>query len=339
MKILPKILKRNSTGADTKVETKKNEEAKGSVASETDAFTPSEGTEEAKPKTSGLAWAATGVLGATTATAAAMTVAHIAGAPGLAGKVAAAAALGGGLAVGWAASDVASGVAHHALDNYFTKDTPLLGKIVDSFQNHHNSPSMENGTFFENIAPPAAVGTVFGLATIGGVALMGAAAAPALAIAGAAGFGLSMALGGAFTQGSHRWSHMENPPKIAEVTQKLKLSIKPEEHDLHHSGTYEGDYALVNGWSNKWLNGALRKWETVIEKVTGARPASWDNPDVERWARGEIDKEEFAALRQEKIEKGEIVPPGGLLDDFPKLVQMRNDRHAAWDARRDAKKS
>ena len=291
-------------------------------------------TEEGPKKSSVVVAAA---LGASSLATLALAALYISRAPGVAAKVAATAMLGGGMIAGWATADVASGVAHHALDNYFTKDTPLIGGVAESFQGHHDSPSLEEGSLLDNIAEPAMVGIALNLATIAGLAL-GGGSLPVLATAGLAGLGLTFGLGGAFTQASHRWSHMEEPPKLAQIAQKLNLSMTRDQHDAHHSGSYDKDYAIVTGWSNNLLNSALRKWEVIIEKTTGVRPGSWDNPDVERLAKGEITKDEFEVLRSEKMESGELVSYGGHLEQFPAMMEVRNQRRQEWDARRAAKK-
>jgi ubiquitin-conjugating enzyme E2 variant len=102
--------------------------------------------------------------------------------------------------------------------------------------------------------------------------------------------------GGAFlAQGSHRWTHEKNPPRIAGVLQKLGLMQTREQHGVHHKMPWSDNYCIVNGMWNPLLTKThfFRKWEKMIHTVTGAEPHCWKDPGVKAFALGQISEDEF----------------------------------------------
>ncbi len=231
-------------------------------------------------------------LGRTCQAAALVTAARIglqiAAAPGIAGKVAAGAMTLGAAAAGLVAADFASGVFHWSVDNYPNADTPLIGSTARSFQDHHRSSGMDETSVWKNILPSTAVFT-----------------APMVGLAaftphyGLAAFGLAFTGGGVLAQASHRWAHMQNPPGLARVLQKLRVSQSAENHDRHHQAPFDEHYCIVNGS----LNGILARtnfWrhaERGVYKLTGAEPRSWEDPIVKEMALGKLSRAEALERR------------------------------------------
>lgn len=228
------------------------------------------------------------VLGAACVASGAITagriVADVASTPGLAGKVALGAGAVAAAAAGLVAADFASGVFHWTIDNYPDKDTPIVGKLAEDFQNHHQASGMDHVSVWENIAP-AAGAFVLPLAGL-------AAFTPHPILAAA---GLTFTGGAVLAQASHRWSHMTSPPTAARFLQKLHISQSAENHARHHEDPYDENYCIVNGS----LNGVLartnfwRKMEHGVFKLTGAEPNSWKDPKVKALALGQTTKAEL----------------------------------------------
>lgn len=221
------------------------------------------------------------VLGRTCQAAALVTAARIAlqiaAQPGIAGKVAAGAMTLGAATAGLVAADFASGVFHWSIDNYPDENTPVVGSVARSFQDHHRSSGMDETSVWQNILPTTAA------MSLPMVAL--AAFTPHYALASAA---LAFTGGGVLAQASHRWAHMQTPPGMARLLQKVKIAQSPENHARHHESPFDEHYCIVNGSLNGLLNRTnfWRHMERGVYRVTGAEPRSWDDPAVKELALG-----------------------------------------------------
>jgi ubiquitin-conjugating enzyme E2 variant len=204
--------------------------------------------------------------------------------PGAAGVVAGSLAM---MAVGHCAGDLGSGVFHHWIDNYPTYKTPIIGDMAYEFQvHHHKIHDLENETIWTNMA---AAGKYLWVP-------MAAAAAtnPHWAVQG---FTLGLTAGGFLAQGSHRWTHEKDPPAIAKVLQKLRITQPRESHAIHHKMPWADNYCIVNGMWNPLLTKThfFRHWEKLIYDVTGKEPHCWQDPGVKAFALGKIDEQQFLA--------------------------------------------
>ena len=85
---------------------------------------------------------------------------------------------------------------------------------------------------------------------------------------------------GILTNQCHKWAHMvhSKPHKIIRFLQKAGLIISHERHHKHHTGQFDTDYCIVNGWMNPFLDyiGFWKKTENLIVKLTGAVPRQDD---------------------------------------------------------------
>ncbi|MGE0495270.1 MAG: fatty acid desaturase CarF family protein [Vulcanimicrobiota bacterium] len=218
---------------------------------------------------------------------------QIAAMPDLGTQLAAGAACVGAAVGAYAAADLASGVFHWTIDNYPSPDTPILGPMAAEFQVHHNDATdLSRGTLLSNMYPAGSamsfplLAAAFLTPTTPTVGLL----TPALGAAA-----ISFFAGGYLAQGSHRYSHEENPPAFAKFLQKTGLAQSPANHAQHHTKPWDTYYCIVNGMWNPVLDKTdfWRKLEAGVYKVTGAEPNSWRDPDVKARALGEIDRETF----------------------------------------------
>lgn len=48
-------------------------------------------------------------------------------------------------------------------------------------------------------------------------------------------------------------------------------------HARHHCGAHEGNYCILSGVCNGWLDRAkvFRRWEAFVWRVTGVEPLCW----------------------------------------------------------------
>jgi len=158
--------------------------------------------------------------------------------------------LAAALPLGFLAADVASGLVHWFGDTYLGPDTPVLGPmIIAPFREHHRDPSalVHHGWLERNgnncmAAIPLLVLCLLaprdqaweGLAT---------------------GFSLSAALTLCVSNQIHAWAHAVEPPRLVRSLQSHGLLLAPERHRAHHDGRDRHAYAIVCGWSNRWLDG------------------------------------------------------------------------------------
>lgn len=218
---------------------------------------------------------------------------QIAGLPGLTGKLIGAGVTAGMLVAGYAATDLASGVFHHWIDNYPKPNTPFIGKLAAEFQLHHRDHySLLKSPFISNCARAG----IFLAPAMAGVAV----ANPHFAVSA---FSLSFLAGGFFAQGSHRWTHSENPPAIGRFMQKFGLAQTKKDHAEHHDMPWATNYCIVNGMWNPLMEkyDGWRKLENVYHKLTGAEPETWNDVATKKLALGEIDKPTFLEMQRETL--------------------------------------
>ena len=92
-----------------------------------------------------------------------------------------------------------------------------------------------------------------------------------------------LAFGGTFLFSSmhttefHRQAHIKNPNKFFQVMQSLGITLRRDEHLLHHKPPFDDDYGVNNGWSNP-LARRLQLWkrlDKIFYKYTGRMPNNW----------------------------------------------------------------
>jgi len=95
------------------------------------------------------------------------------------------------------------------------------------------------------------------------------------------------------SQEFHKWSHMtkKEVPGIVNWLMDNGLTINRVQHSQHHIAPYDGNYCIVSGFNNKWLDqsGLLRRFEHMIYNINGVESNSWklDPALREKTLRGE----------------------------------------------------
>ena len=158
---------------------------------------------------------------------------------------------------GWAFADLASGLVHFACDRFGRDDTPLLGPaVIRPFREHHRDPREITRHGFVELSGNNALALTPLLAASGALApWFGEALLPSAAFA----WGMSASLGLLITNQIHRWAHMQRPPRLARLLQRLQLAISAEAHARHHAGAHDVAFCITNNWCNAWLDRA-RVW-------------------------------------------------------------------------------
>jgi len=169
--------------------------------------------------------------------------------------------------LGYLVADLASGLFHFYVDNYGDASTPAVGKIIDAFQGHHARPwTITQRQPCNNLAGPCA-------AHIAPLVALLAASPPAPVAAFAAAFLLCTAL----AQQTHAWAHLKrgDVPRPVLALQDAGLLLSCRAHGAHHRAPFSGNYAIVSGIWNEWLDSVLPSVERVIYRRTGVAPRSW----------------------------------------------------------------
>mmetsp|Transcript_30457 Transcript_30457/g.116684 ORF Transcript_30457/g.116684 Transcript_30457/m.116684 type:complete len:291 (-) Transcript_30457:593-1465(-) len=185
-----------------------------------------------------------------------------------------------GVFAGYLFADVGSGIYHWALDNYGSKDTPVFGYQIEAFQGHHASPwTITNRGLFNNISRPAIVGLpLFALMLIF-----------QMPVAVEAFLWTTVTLS-VLAQEFHKWSHIPRPSAPVRFLMDAGLLISTKVHGQHHRNPFEGNYCIVNGRCNEFLDRTkfFRKLEGLVYRLTGNAPICWDlDPSLKVEALGE----------------------------------------------------
>ncbi|NDD30251.1 MAG: hypothetical protein EB084_18495 [Proteobacteria bacterium] len=185
----------------------------------------------------------------------------------------------------WALTDAGSGAFHFLVDNYGSPKTPVVGKMIREFQEHHVKPwDLEEVSVWSNCAQAGQV--------LGPALLAVAYANPHYLVQAAA---LSVLTAGYFAQASHRWAHMgERVAKPVKMLQNVGVFQNKKAHDAHHAQPV-GTYCIVNGMANPLLDrlNVWRKAEYVIHKATGVEPNTWFDPEIKKKALGQSTPAEY----------------------------------------------
>jgi len=173
------------------------------------------------------------------------------------------------LLAGYCFADFGTGVYHWSVDNYGSRSTPVFGYQIDAFQGHHKSPwtITERDTFnnLHRACVPVLPVLVFMFAA-------GSVIPPS-----ARAF-LTLFLGAVVAcQEIHKWAHMVAPPKLAVAFQNAGLLLSRREHGQHHNSPFEGNYCIVSGWCNSFLDRFefFRRLEVFFFRRVGTEPIAW----------------------------------------------------------------
>jgi hypothetical protein len=197
----------------------------------------------------------------------------------------------------WTLADFGSGVLHWSVDNYGNGRTPIMGGIIAAFQGHHSAPwTITQRGFANNVCKLC---LPFGVATVGlfqgllnavgtGNPLDGRVAHHSAVF-----FFAVFCLMEVLSQEFHKWSHTtksEVPPWV-NTLQRLGWTISRKPHAQHHIAPYDGNYCIISGVCNPWLDktGFFRRLEHAIYRWNGVESNAWklDPALRERTLRGE----------------------------------------------------
>uniref|UniRef100_A0A7S0KQA8 Lipid desaturase domain-containing protein n=1 Tax=Ostreococcus mediterraneus TaxID=1486918 RepID=A0A7S0KQA8_9CHLO len=168
-------------------------------------------------------------------------------------------------------SDLGTGIFHWSVDNYGSKDTPLLGGVIDAFQGHHKYPwTITKRQFANNIHKTCLAPLVFTVPTL----LFNDKPTDLVFV----GVFTSLVV---LSQQFHAWSHTKKSelPEIVMKAQDLGVFVSRRDHGQHHKSPFEGHYCIVSGYWNPILDnsGFFRKLEKVIYNQTGIAPRCWSD--------------------------------------------------------------
>lgn len=169
-------------------------------------------------------------------------------------------------------ADLLSATVHWAGDTWGNPNAGFIGRhFVHPFREHHVDPTaMTRHGFLEVNGNNCLISLI---------ALIPAAVfidqIPALGV-----FVAFQSLGVMATNQMHKWAHMDRPPAIGRLLQKLGLSLTPAHHALHHAGDHLVSYGVTTGWTNPLLDRlkVFRGIERIVEKTTGLRPRAEHRP-------------------------------------------------------------
>jgi ubiquitin-conjugating enzyme E2 variant len=183
----------------------------------------------------------------------------------------------------WIIADLGSGVLHFSVDNYGNGRTPIMGGIIAAFQGHHSAQwTITERGFCNNVYKLC---IPFGVAPMTFINLI---SGPFVTL-----FFTIFCVMEIMSQEFHKWSHMTKGecPAWINWLQSAGLSIDRKRHAQHHLLPYSGNYCIVSGINNQWLDqsGIFRRLEHVIYKLNGVESNSWKlDPDLkEKTLRGE----------------------------------------------------
>lgn len=169
----------------------------------------------------------------------------------------------------WVLADFGSGVLHWSVDNYGNGKTPIMGGIIAAFQGHHAAPW--------TIAERGFCNNVYKLCIPFGIlpsSLVSFLLPPKIAL-----FAMSFFVFEILSQEFHKWSHQTKSEALgfANALQRWGLTVPRTQHALHHVAPYEGNYCIVSGICNRYLDqsGIFRWMEHQIYKLNGVESNAW----------------------------------------------------------------
>jgi len=145
----------------------------------------------------------------------------------------------------YAAADFVSGMVHLFCDNFFSEDTPLLGRLIGPFREHHRDPT---GIARRSIAE-VSNSSCWGVIGTYCLVLSGGLPDSLFASTFWLGFGCSVYL----TNAVHRWTHSSRVPRAVVWLQGARVFMRPDAHDRHHR-TGTAAYCVLAGWLNPLLD-------------------------------------------------------------------------------------
>lgn len=169
----------------------------------------------------------------------------------------------------WVLADLGSGILHWSVDNYGNGKTPIMGSIIAAFQGHHAAPwTITERGFCNNVYKLC---LPFGLIPM---TLINAITGPFATF-----FWTTFCVLEIMSQEFHKWSHQlpSETPGWVNRLQKMGLTVGRKPHAMHHLAPYEGNYCIISGFCNDWLDesGFFRRLEHIVYNLNGVESNAW----------------------------------------------------------------
>jgi hypothetical protein len=191
------------------------------------------------------------------------------------------------LVASWIAADFGSGVLHWSVDNYGNGRTPVMGNIIAAFQGHHSAPwTITQRGFCNNVVKLC---IPFGVVTMAIISTISTGPCTTL-------FWTLFCVFEIMSQEFHKWSHMTKSQvpggsgsgsggsgnlgsgsDWVNTLQRWGWTIARKPHAQHHFAPYDGNYCIVSGVCNPWLDnsGIFRLLEHLVFKCNGIESNAW----------------------------------------------------------------
>jgi hypothetical protein len=175
-------------------------------------------------------------------------------------------ALAVALPLGFLAADVATGIVHWFCDTYLGASAKVVGPLlIAPFREHHRDPVNItcHGWLDRNANNCMAAQPILIVALLGRWDLSRCWDA----LVGGFFFATALTLG--MANQIHAWAHAVDPPRLVRWMQRHGLLISPERHRFHHETVERRAFAIVCGWSNRWLDqgGALSFASALLARL------------------------------------------------------------------------
>jgi plasmanylethanolamine desaturase len=76
----------------------------------------------------------------------------------------------------------------------------------------------------------------------------------------------------------HKWAHVERPPRVVRLLQRVRLMLPADHHRMHHAGDHTSRYCITTGWLNPVFDrtGLFKRAEQAIQRLSGVQPREDD---------------------------------------------------------------
>lgn len=198
------------------------------------------------------------------------------------------------LLAGLYVADFVTGFLHWAFDVWFNENIEFVRRMVIMVREHHLHPQrIFKYSFYHDAGilswlslPLTAPAVTYALVT-------GADPSASVLLYALVGASVVVSLCLVFMLEFHKCGHNPDASKVVKALQGLHLLLPYGHHMTHHSGNYDRNYCLINGYADLTLGklGVWRGLERVIAAATGAVPQSNDKEWLRRYKRSETDAE------------------------------------------------